>query len=326
MIKIRRRADSVEGNKVKITFMSYDGSTTYSSGKYTPGATVTKPTDPTRATTTETDKQYSYTFSGWSTSKNATSGTTGIITAGEVDAIYYAAFSEIVEYKITFASYDGSSTYSSAFYASGATVTTPTNPTRSATTSSGITTTYTFAGWSTSKNAKTGTTTITAGSSSATYYAAFSETYKYTVLNGSTSAVTFTAVKTTYGVVTQSGGSVTAKINANTGTGQVACAYMSISGSNLAKYKTITVTYSSSNHYTQNSAPRYIKLSDSAPTIAAYPSVLDIANVGANASSTTVTKNLPTIDTSKTYYFYVWVSNNANYNNAVTISSLYFSS
>ena len=57
MINIRRRADSIDGNKVKITFMSYDGSTTYSSGKYTPGATVTKPTNPTRATTTETDKQ-----------------------------------------------------------------------------------------------------------------------------------------------------------------------------------------------------------------------------------------------------------------------------
>ena len=151
-----------------VTWMNYDGTVTLETD--TDVASGTTPsydgTTPTRAA----DAQYTYTFVGWSTSPNATSG----ITLPNVTAsvTYYAAFSRTTNtYTITWKNYDGTVTLETD--TNVAYGTTPsydgTTPTKPATQQN----TYTFVGWSTSPNATSGSS-LPVVTGNATYYAAFS--------------------------------------------------------------------------------------------------------------------------------------------------------
>ena len=169
-----------------VSFASYDGSTIYTSALCAVGTPVVTPALPTRESEETNTEKRIYTFSGWATTKNAASGTTDTIIAEAKPVTYYAAYSVQTEYKFTFMSYDGSSTYSSNFYAPGVTITPPSAPTRATNTVDGEERTYTFSGWATTKNAASGATgTIIAETESVTYYAAFSAVCKqYLIQNG----------------------------------------------------------------------------------------------------------------------------------------------
>ena len=152
-----------------VTFKSQDGNTTLDTQTIAIGDPVVYGgTTPTKAAT----PQYTYTFAGWATSANQTTGTpVSGLPAVTANVTYYAAFSQTVNtYTITWKNYDGSTLetdtgvpYGNTPEYNGAT------PTKPATAQS----TYTFVGWATSAN---GTAiTIPSVTGDATYFAVFSE-------------------------------------------------------------------------------------------------------------------------------------------------------
>ena len=158
-----------------VTWKNYDGTSTYAMSSVASGS---KPTYSGSTPTRASDGSYTYTFAGWSTSKNATSGiSVSNLPAVTGDITYYAAFSQTAvstTYKVTWKSYDDSYAYYSEWVERG---TTPafdqnkyekkTMPEKGAG--------YTFIGWSTNINADTAMT-LSPVTSNVTYYAAFSQT------------------------------------------------------------------------------------------------------------------------------------------------------
>ena len=122
------------------------------------------------------DTNYTYTFSGWSTSPNQTQGTAIEDLPDVTEAItYYACFTpNPVLYTVTWKNYDGVTlaTESVAYgHMPSYTGATPTKP-------STIQYYYTFSGWSQNANQTSGTAVanLPAVSGNVTYYACFSET------------------------------------------------------------------------------------------------------------------------------------------------------
>ena len=178
-----------------ITWKNYDGSVTLETDtdvEY--GATPTyNGATPTRAA----DAQYTYTFAGWATSANQTSGITLPNVTG--NATYYAAFSRTTNtYTVTWKNYDGSVTletdnnvpYGTTPTYNGAT---PTKPSTQQTT-------YTFAGWATSANQTSGTNNPPSVTGNVTYYAAFSSaTAVYQIIFKNYDGTTLSTVTLGYG-------------------------------------------------------------------------------------------------------------------------------
>ena len=128
--------------------------------------------------------QYSYTFTGWAKNTGATSGTLEASLPAVTGAVnYYAAFKEnLRSYTVTWKSQDGNTTLETDNNVSYGT--SPTyngvNPSKSSTTQYN----FTFNGWSTSKNATSGTASgsLPGITGATTYYAAFTPTTrKYAV-------------------------------------------------------------------------------------------------------------------------------------------------
>lgn len=161
-------------NTYTITWKNYDGSATletdtnvaYGTTPTYNGATPTKPGN----------EQYTYTFVGWATSPNATSGS-NTVPSVTGNATYYAAFSSATSlYEVTFKNYDGTTLYS-ATLEYGATPTyggsTPTKP-------ADAQYSYSFQGWSDGTNTYTGTLPAVTGA--AQYTAVYGSTLNtYTI-------------------------------------------------------------------------------------------------------------------------------------------------
>ena len=152
-----------------VTFKSQDGSVTLDTQTIASGDPVVYGgTTPTKAATA----QYTYTFAGWATSANQTTGVpVSSLPAVTANVTYYAAFSQTVNtYTITWKNYDGSTLetdtgvpYGNTPEYNGAA------PTKPATAQN----TYTFVGWATSANGSA--ITIPSVTGDATYFAVFSE-------------------------------------------------------------------------------------------------------------------------------------------------------
>ncbi|WP_138755500.1 InlB B-repeat-containing protein [Paenibacillus sinopodophylli] len=114
-----------------VTFDSKEGSAVASLTGIAAGATITKPTDPTRA---------GYTFSGWYKDEGYASAWNFSTDTVSANTILYAKWTAIpaATYTVTFNSQGGSSVASLTGIASGVTITKPTDPTRAG---------YTFSGW-----------------------------------------------------------------------------------------------------------------------------------------------------------------------------------
>ncbi|WP_202915194.1 InlB B-repeat-containing protein, partial [Paenibacillus paridis] len=106
-----------------VTFDSKEGSAVVSAAGILSGATVTKPTDPTRA---------GYTFSGWYKDEGYASAWNFLTDTVSANTTLYAKWTAIPvsTYTVTFDSKEGSAVVSAAGILSGATVTKPTDPTR----------------------------------------------------------------------------------------------------------------------------------------------------------------------------------------------------
>ncbi|MFC5470370.1 InlB B-repeat-containing protein [Cohnella suwonensis] len=114
-----------------VTFDSKEGSAVASATGIVSGATVTKPTDPTRA---------GYTFSGWYKDEGYVSAWNFSTDTVSANTTLYAKWTAVPvsTYTVTFDSKEGSAVASATGIVSGATVTKPADPTRAG---------YTFSGW-----------------------------------------------------------------------------------------------------------------------------------------------------------------------------------
>lgn len=151
-----------------VTWKNYDGSSTYETDSSVPYGTT--PTYNGVTPTREGNEQYTYTFMGWATSPNQTSGSTTLpgITG---DTTYYAAFSTATTtYQVTFKNYDGSELYSVNLEYGQTPTYSGETPSRPATAQY----TYTFTGWSNGTNTYTGA--LPAVTTNTTYTAVFSST------------------------------------------------------------------------------------------------------------------------------------------------------
>ena len=165
-----------------VTWKSQDGSVTYETDSSVPYGTT--PSYNSAAPTKDSTAQYNYTFNGWATSANQTSGTAANnLPTVSGNVTYYATFtSGTRSYTVTWKSQDGNTTYetdSSVPYG-----TAPSYNGAAPTKASTAQYSYTFAGWSTSANQTSGTAagSLSAVSGNVTYYAAFSQTVRtYTV-------------------------------------------------------------------------------------------------------------------------------------------------
>ena len=178
---------TAETNEYTVTWMN--GSTQLEKDEDVPYGTAPsydQASDPTKAATAE----FTYTFDGWSTDPNATSGTAEAslpTVAGNVT--YYAIFTaETNEYTVTWM--NGSTQLEKdedVPYGTAPSYDQASDPTKAATAEF----TYTFDGWSTDPNAASGTAeaSLPTVAGNVTYYAIFTaETNEYTVtwMNGST--------------------------------------------------------------------------------------------------------------------------------------------
>lgn len=90
---------------VSLTYCNYDGTQVYEVQDLAPGDDGTYDGRPPRASSA----QYTYTFVGWSLSKNATSADSGATENVTVDRTVYAAYAEFLRtYTVTWANDDGS--------------------------------------------------------------------------------------------------------------------------------------------------------------------------------------------------------------------------
>ncbi|WP_337104180.1 InlB B-repeat-containing protein, partial [Paenibacillus sp. YIM B09110] len=114
-----------------VTFDSKEGSAVESETGILSGATVAKPTDPTRA---------GYTFSGWYKDEGYASAWNFTTDTVSTNTTLYAKWTAVPvgTYTVTFDSKEGSAVVSETGILSGATVAKPTDPTRDG---------YTFSGW-----------------------------------------------------------------------------------------------------------------------------------------------------------------------------------
>ena len=147
-----------------VTWKSQDGSTTFETDSNVP--VNTKPTYDSSAPTKSNTDEYTYTFVGWATSANQTSG----ISVSDLpnvtgDVTYYAAFSKTKrQYTVKFVNYDGTELQSGQVAYGEIPAYTGETPTKTATSQY----TYTFIGWDKEIVAVTGEATYTATYSSTT--------------------------------------------------------------------------------------------------------------------------------------------------------------
>ena len=142
-----------------------------------PSAPTTTPTK-NEEKNDSTGIKYTYTFAGWSTTSNASAGSSNVYASNNIpvatkDDTYYAIFSKTTYYLVTF--YNGNTPLTSDYY-----VKSGDKPTYSGTPSkqgSGNVT-YTFIGWNESSTATTGTITgnLPSVTKKTNYYAIFSTT------------------------------------------------------------------------------------------------------------------------------------------------------
>lgn len=174
-------------NKYNVTFVDEDGTTVLlASAAYEYGTTaagITKPTDPTKASTVE----YDYTFGGWSPA----------VAQVTTDATYAATYNQTKrKYTVTFKN-EGGTTLSEAQYEYGtlaADITVPANPTKA----EDAQYTYTFADWDVALADVTGDATYTA-----TYTAtarSYSVTLDLNTPDGSGTITSGDVTSYTYGV------------------------------------------------------------------------------------------------------------------------------
>ena len=182
-----------------VTWKSQDGQTTLGTSEVADGDTPAYPanfTEPTKDATA----QYTYTFAGWSTEANQTSGTVlADLPNVTADVTYYAAFSETVnQYNVTFVDEDGTTVLKAAtaydYGTAAADIVQPETPTKEGDAQYS----YTFIGWST--DGSTVIDPLPTVTGNVTYIAVFTETVNtYTVRwvmegNGPTEAEIKTAV------------------------------------------------------------------------------------------------------------------------------------
>lgn len=141
-------AYNVTVSSVELKYYNYDGSQLLNTETVAYGGDGTYSGTPTRSSTA----QYDYTFVGWSTSTNATSATANAIKNLTADKSVYAAYSRATKtYTLTYYNYNGGSSLYTEILPYGKNGTYTGTPTRASTAQY----TYTFIGWSTTKNATT---------------------------------------------------------------------------------------------------------------------------------------------------------------------------
>ena len=141
-------AYAVTVSSVELKYYNYDGSQLLNTETVAYGGDGTYSATPARASTA----QYDYTFVGWSTSTNATSATANVTKNLTADKSVYAAYSRATKtYVLTYYNYNGGSSLYTEILPYGKNGTYSGTPTRASTAQY----TYTFIGWSTTKNSTT---------------------------------------------------------------------------------------------------------------------------------------------------------------------------
>lgn len=178
-------AYTVTVSSVELKYYNYDGSQLLNTETVAYGGDGTYSATPARASTA----QYDYTFVGWSTSANATSATANATKNLTADKSVYAAYSRATKtYVLTYYNYNGGSSLYTEILPYGKNGTYSGTPTRASTAQY----TYTFIGWSTTKNATTvdanATKNITSDRSVYAVYSQQTRTYslKYYNYDGTT--------------------------------------------------------------------------------------------------------------------------------------------